>query len=60
PFRVYRKWVYVNGGLTAGVFSGAHFSTYTGILILAKIPHSAVCSIEAPVTWGNTPTFIHG
>jgi hypothetical protein len=42
------------------VFSGAHFSTYTGILILAKIPHSAVCSIEAPVTWGNTPTFIHG
>lgn len=41
-------------------FSGAHFSTYTGILILAKIPHSVVCSIEAPVTWGNTPTFIHG
>ncbi|WP_419071150.1 hypothetical protein [Slackia isoflavoniconvertens] len=41
-------------------FSGAHFSIYTGIWILAKIPHSAVCSIEAPLTWGNTPTFIHG
>ena len=27
-------------------FSDAHFSTYTGILILAKIPHSVVCSIE--------------